>query len=216
MLTEEEIKALQDKNTALESQVSDLTTSTTSMQSKMEQLLTETKTAKTAAKVAEEEKTAAIAEKALKDGNFEELHQVQVAANASLRADYDGLLENIATKDRGSLARSIAGKIAEGANAEILSDYISSRLKSTDDGIKITDVNGGLTVLTADDLANEFKANDRYASLINGNQSGGGGAPGGPNSGGAANKTMNRTEFDGLNPKAKMDFIKDGGQTTDE
>jgi len=71
-----------------------------------------------------------------------------------------------------------------------------------------------LTVSTLDDLSKEFSGSARFASLIKGNQSSGGGAAGGSNSGSAA-KEMNRADFDGLDPVAKMKFIKDGGITTD-
>ena len=216
MLTEEEIKALQDENAALKTSIGDLTTSTTSMKNKMDQLLSETKTAKDLARVAEEEKTKAISDKALKDGNFEELYKASEAANATLKTDYNGLLDNIATKDRNSLASKIANQIAEGTNAEILSDYIGKRLKSTDDGIKILSETGELTVSTAEDLATEFKGNARFSSLVMGNQSSGGGATGGQNSSGAAKKTMNRNDFDAMSPVEKSAFVRDGGMTTDE
>ena len=215
-MTEEEIKAMQDENAALKTSVESLTTSTTSMQNKMDQLLTETKTAKSAAKLAAEEAQKALEEKALKDGNFEELYKASELERETQMGAFNELRETIATKDRSSLASQIANQIAEGTNAEILSDYIGRRLKSTDDGIKITDMNGGLTVLTATDLAAEFKSNERYASLIRGNQSSGGGANGGQNSSSAASKTMNRAEFDALNPTQKMGFVKDGGKTIDE
>ena len=216
MLTEEQILAMQEENKTLKSNVEALTTSTTSMQAKMDQLLTETKTAKSAAKQAAEEAQKILDEKALADNNYEELYKSSEAKNEKLMADFTGLREDISAKDRASMANKIANALAEGQNAELLSTFIAPRLKSTDDGIKILDANGALTVLTPDELATEFKSSDRYAALLKGNQASGGGAAGGNNSGSAAPKTMNRASFDGLNPSEKMGFIKSGGKTTDE
>jgi hypothetical protein len=215
-MTEEEIAAMQAENAAFKTQVEGLNASTTSMQNKMDQLLTETKQAKGAAKTASEEAQRIIDEKAVKDGDFEALYKSSEEKNASIQNEFNGLRETIATKDRSSLASQIAGQLAEGANAELLSTFIAPRLKSTEDGIKITDVNGGLTVLTADDLASEFRNSDRYASLIKGNQSSGGGASGGQNNGGAGKQTMTRSNFEALNPADKMGFVKGGGSTTDD
>jgi hypothetical protein len=216
MLTEEEIKAMQEENATLKGSVESLTTSTTSMQAKMDQLLTETKTAKGAAKLAAEDAQKILDEKALADNNFEQLYKSSESRNEKLMSDFNGLREDISTKDRSSLANKIANVLAEGQNAELLSTFIAPRLKSTDDGIRILDANGALTVLTPEDLAAEFKTSDRYASLLKGNQSSGGGANGGNKNGGAVVKTMNRASFDGLNPIEKMGFIKSGGKTTDE
>ena len=216
MLTEEQIQAMQEENKALKSNVEALTTSTTSMQAKMDQLLSETKTAKGAAKQAAEEAQKILDEKALADNNYEELYKSSEAKNEKLMADFNGLREDISSKDRSSMANKIANQLAEGQNAELLSTFIAPRLKSTDEGIKILDNNGALTVLTPEELATEFKSSDRYASLLKGNQASGGGATGGQNSGSAAAKTITRAAFEGMNPAEKMGFIKSGGNTSDE
>lgn len=216
MLTEEQILAMQEENKTLKANVESLTSSTSSMQAKMDQLLSETKIAKSAAKQAAEEAQKILDDKALADNNFEELYKSSEAKNQKLMEDFNGLRENISQKDRLSVANKIANQLAEGQNAELLSTFIAPRLKSTDDGIKILDVNGALTVLTPEELATEFKSSDRYAALLKGNQASGGGAAGGQNSGSAAPKTITRAAFEGMNPTEKMGFIKSGGNTSDE
>ena len=166
MLTEEQILAMQEENKTLKANVESLTSSTSSMQAKMDQLLSETKTAKSAAKQAAEEAQKILDDKALADNNFEELYKSSEAKNQKLMEDFNGLRENISQKDRSSMASKIANQLAEGQNAELLSTFIAPRLKSTDDGIKILDANGALTVLTPDELATEFKSSDRYAALL--------------------------------------------------
>lgn len=216
MLTEDEIKAIQDENATLKASVETLTTSTTSMQSKMDQLLTETKTAKAATKAASDEAQRIIEEKAKKDGDFEAMFKASETSRGELQTSLDGLRGNIATERRNSTASKIAGSLAEGANAELLSAFIQPRLKYTEDGVKILNEQGELTVLTVDDLATEFKSNTRYSSLLKGNQSSGGGANGGQNSGGAAKTEMTRSDFDALPPVDQMKFMQSGGITKDQ
>ena len=84
-------------------------------------------------------------------------------------------------------------------------------MKYHDDGVKVTDSSGDLTVSTLDDLKAEFKNDARYSSLLKGNQSSGGGASGGSNSGCAA-KVKTRAEFEALNPVRRMEFVKSGGE----
>jgi hypothetical protein len=105
----------------------------------------------------------------------------------------------------------IAAELADGSNAELLSDFISRRLKYHEDGVKVTDAQGNLTVSSLDDLKAEFKNNPKYSALLKGNQSSGGGASGGSNSGGAA-KVKTRAEFEALNAVRRMEFVKSGGE----
>jgi len=87
-------------------------------------------------------------------------------------------------------------------------------LKYTDDGLKVVDSSGDLTIASIDDLKREFHNDPRYASLLRGNKATGGSAVG-SKEGGSAAKEMNRTDFDRLSPDKKMAFIKSGGKTTD-
>ena len=109
----------------------------------------------------------------------------------------------------------IASEIADGDNADIISDYLSKRLKYTDDGIRVLDSSGDLTVSSLDDLKNEFKNSNRWSSLLRGNQSSGGGAPGGK-SGGATSNEIKRSEFDKMDATSKSTFCLKGGKVIDD
>jgi hypothetical protein len=109
----------------------------------------------------------------------------------------------------------LAAEIADGANAELLSEFIGRRLKFHDDGVKVTDNSGNLTVSSLSDLKTEFQNDAKYSALLKGNQSSGGGASGGSNSSGAT-KVRNRAEFEALNPAKRMEFIKSGGTITND
>ena len=202
---------------ALQSQLAEMTTSMTSMKVKNEELLGETKAAKAARRKAEEDAQAEVERIATESGNHEQLYQSLQGKYSSLEGEFEGLKGTVATEKRNNAAMKIATELADGSNADLLSEFISRRLKFTDDGVKVTDSSGALTVSSLTDLATEFKNDTRYAALLKGNQSSGGGASGGGNGGGAA-KTMARTEFNALSQKdpiAASKFMKDGGQLTD-
>jgi hypothetical protein len=198
----------------LQAQLADITGQFEAVKAKNDELLTETKASKAAKREAEEAARKAAEEKARQDGDFEQLHKSSEAERQRLTEELNGLRQNVSNEKRDNAAMKIAAELAEGANAELLSEFIGRRLKYTDQGLKVTDAAGELTVSSIEDLKTEFKNDSRYASLLKGNQSSGGGASGGSTGGGAA-KTMARAEFDGLNPAAQMKFIKDGGTTTD-
>ncbi len=66
----------------------------------------------------------------------------------------------------GTKALEMAKSISSGDNADLLATFIEQRLRSEDGEIKVTDSNGGLTISSYEDLLNEFKTNQRYASLV--------------------------------------------------
>ena len=164
----------------------------------------------------EQEKAARDAQraKAEADGNYEQLFKSSEAERESLTQQLTGLQSSIESKEINGAAMKIASNLAEGSNIELLSEFLTRRLKFAEGGIKVTDETGNLTVSSLDDLANEFAGSSRYASLIKGRQSSGGGASGGSSGSGAA-KVMQRADFDALDPVAKSTFMKGGGKLED-
>jgi len=198
----------------LQAQMEEIQKSNEALKSKNEELLGETKKAKAVRREAEEAARKAAEEKAKADGDHEQLYKSSEAARIKLQEELTGMKGNIAKEKVNNKAMKLATELADGANAELLSTFISKRIAHTDEGLKVTDENGQLTVSTMDDLKAIFKNDPRYAALLKGNQSSGGGASGGSNSGGAA-KQKTRAEFEALDPAARMKFIRDGGQTVD-
>ena len=188
--------------------------SVAALENKQVELLDEAKKAKAQRKAIEDAARVDAETKAKGEGNFEQLYKSSEAARLALQDEYSSLKGNVANEKRNGEAMKLAMSMADGANAELLSEQIAKRLKFTDEGLKVTDANGNLTVSSLKDLATEFQTNDRYASLLKGNQSSGGGASGGSNSGGAA-KTKTRAEFNALDPVAQSKFMKGGGKLTD-
>jgi hypothetical protein len=190
-----------------------LTEENNKMRGHMETLLGETKTAKALAKQQADEATQLANDKAKRDGDFEQLYNSSTEQANGYKSELETLRGSISTSNTNREAMSIAMQLADGFNAELLSEKIAQRLKYTDEGVKVLDANGQLTVSTVEDLKKEFSNNERYASLLKGNQSSGGGAIGGKNSG-AAGKLLTRAEFDAMNPVKKMEFIKADGKLT--
>lgn len=197
----------------LQLQLSELSKSNDSLKAKNEELLGETKKAKNAKRQVEADAQTAANEQARASGDHEQLYKSSEAAHGKTKVELEGLIQQIAGEKQSNAAMQIAAELADGDNAIILSDYIAKRLRFVDGGIKVTDVEGNLTVSSLEDLSGEFKNNSRYSALLKGIQSSGGGATGGSNSGGAA-KTMTRTNFDSLNAIAAARYIKDGGSVT--
>jgi hypothetical protein len=183
------------------------------MKGHMDTLLGETKTAKALVKQQTEDATNLANEKAKKDGDFEQLYNSSTEQANGYKSELETLRGSISASNTNREAMSLAMQLADGFNAELLSEKIALRLKYTEEGVKVLDANGQLTVSTVEDLKAEFSNNERYASLLKGNQSSGGGAVGGKNSG-AAGKLLTRAEFDAMNPTKKMEFIKSDGKLT--
>ena len=194
--------------------LSQLMAENNAMKAKMEELLTEAKRAKQAKREIEAETQAERERIAREKGDYEQLHKSAQEKYETTLGELDNLRQCIANEKRNNTAMKLAADLADGANAELLSEFIGRRLKFHEDGVKVTDVNGNLTVSSFDDLKSEFKNDARYSALLKGNQSSGGGASGGSNSGGAT-KVRSRAEFEALNPAKRMEFVKSGGTITD-
>lgn len=198
--TAEQFQALQAENEQLKNDYG-------SMKGKMDQLLGETKRAKAERMKAEEEA-------ARKAGDFEQLFNSSESKLQETQKELENLRLGIANEKRHNEAVRIAGQLADGHNAELLATFIETRIKYTDEGVKVLDSAGQLTVSSLDDLANEFKTDARYSALIKGSQSSGGGATGNNGSGSAGSKVLTRAEFDKLDPTAKSEFSRKGGTIT--
>ena len=212
MSEETEVAEVQQEAPSVD--LSQLMAENNAMKAKMEELLTEAKRAKQAKREIEAETQAERERIAREKGDYEQLHKSAQEKYETTLSELDNLRQGIANEKRNNTAMKLAADLADGANAELLSEFIGRRLKFHEDGVKVTDVNGNLTVSSFDDLKSEFKNDARYSALLKGNQSSGGGASGGSNSGGAT-KVRSRAEFEALNPAKRMEFVKSGGTITD-
>ena len=205
-ITEEELVAFNSLKTSLEG----LQTEFDAVKGKNEELLTETKTAKTKAREIEAAAEAERIRLATENNDHEQLYKSSQEKLTSTEKMLEDLQGNIATEKRNNAAMKIATELADGSNAELLAEFIGRRLKFSDEGLKVTDTSGNLTVSSPDDLKKEFASDARYAALLKGNQSSGGGATGGTNGSGAS-KEITRSALAELDPTQAAKFMKDGG-----
>jgi len=214
-MTEETNTETEKQETQVSAEVEQLMADNAAMKAKMDELLTEAKKAKQAKRDIESETQSERERIAKEKGDYEQLHKSSQERYESTVAELESLRGTIAQEKKGNVAMKLAAEIADGANAELLSEFIGRRLKFHDDGVKVTDNSGNLTVSSLSDLKTEFQNDARYSALLKGNQSSGGGASGGSNSSGAT-KVRNRAEFEALNPAKRMEFIKSGGTITND
>jgi len=165
---------------------------------------------------AAEAKAAAEERDRLKSENdFESLFKSSEVEREALKKQIETRDSEAATANEKNAAMNLANELTtDTKRAKILAKELKGRLKYIDGEIKVTDLNGGLTVSTTADLKMEVQKNPDYDFLIDGVDSSGGSATGGSSNGSAKN-TMTRGDFESMSPEKKMAFIKNGGKTTD-
>lgn len=181
----------------------------TAVAAKKEELLNETKKAKEARREADENARKASEEKAAKDGEYEKLWQKAKEEKEELNKR----LQDITTSNRREkinlTAMRIANDLADGDNAELLSDFVSRNLD------KLADDTGVVTGEVLEAVTNDFKNSTKYKSLLRSSKASGGGAPGNTSGAQVNVKTMTRSEFDGLDQVGRGKFFTTGGALID-
>jgi len=193
----------------------DLQTQFTAVKNKSEELLTETKAAKQKAREASDAREATKLEKARKDGDYEQLLSSSEAERKTLKEQLETLTNRVSHEKVNSVSLKVAGELADGSNAEIMSEFISKRIKLVDGEVKVLDNSGNLTVSTIDDLKNEFIGSDKFKSLLRGTKSNGGGASGSKSTNDSS-KQISRAQFDSLSQSDRMKFSLDNGKVVDD
>lgn len=169
-----------------------------------DELLAEKKAEQERRRAAEEQARREADERARAEGNYQQLFESSQAELEREREARAELQRSNEQRDINLAATRIATAIADGANAEILAEFVSRRLKVAEGQVRVTDESGNLTVSRLEDLQREFETAPRYASLVRGSQAGGGGAA--PKSGDRVTKTweqlsgMERVELRRTNP----------------
>jgi chromosome segregation ATPase len=195
--------------------IKDLQKQVEALRGKSNELLAETKQAKQRAREESEAKEKARMEKAKRDGDFEQLLKSSESKNKTLAEQLQNLQQRVSSEKIKNESLKIASDLADGSNAELLSEFINKRLRYTEDGIKVLDQNGDLTVSSIDDLKAEFAKSEKFKSLLRGVKSSGGSAQGAGRSATNTNKEIDRKSFDGMDHVQRMSYIKQGGKVVD-
>lgn len=187
-MTLEELTA---ENAELKKQLATAAASIAAMQAKTQELLDETKKAKAEKRAAEEAASSDAKKKAEAEGDYKQLLESSEAARKKLADELQKRIDSEKKTALNSEAMRIAtGLTRDAKRAELLADRIKSRLSVTENGIKVLDADGNLTVSPIEDLVNQIK-ND-FPFLVDGSNASGGGATGA--NGGAVSK-----KFDEMN-----------------
>ncbi|MBE5254519.1 hypothetical protein [Mixta mediterraneensis] len=148
----------------------------TGLKTQLDTLLAEKKSEQAKRRQAEEEARQRAEEKAKAEGDYKQLFESSQATTTEWQQKYQDLQHQIEQGTISQAASKVAISIADGENADILSEFISRRLKVVEGQVRVTDANGNLTVSSIEQLAEEFKNTPRYASLVRGSGASGGGA----------------------------------------
>lgn len=168
------------------------------------------------AKAAERAAAEEARKKAEAEGNFKQLFESSEQERETLAQRLAAIEAETAKEKINTVSLKVAGKLAEGYNAELLAEQIAKRLKFVDGDVKVIDGDGNLTVSKVDDLEKEFASSARFASLLKGNQSSGGSASGSRSNASGATNTISRAEFDTMSHVQRSDFAKKGGKVINE
>ncbi len=167
---------------------------------KKEQLYKETKAAKAAREEAAAEAQRIAEETAKKNGEFEKLWKSASQEKEELLQQLKAIRNGNRQEKLSLASMKIATELADGDNAELLSEFVKRNLEN------IADDDGSLSEDILKAVASEFKNNAKFKSLLRGSKASGGGAPG--NMKGSSEKaTLTRAEFDRMSPAKKTEFI---------
>ena len=177
-----------DPSIALQEQLDAITADNQRLQAKINESNKHTKAAE--AKAASEEK-----ERLKASNDYEQLFKSSEAQREELLLQIEHRDKKAATGSEENAALALANSLTKDPKrARLLAKELKSRFKFTDEGIKITDKDGNLTVSSPEDLKLEVQRNPDYDFLIDGIDSSGGGATGGNNSGGAVKQKLTSTQ----------------------
>lgn len=162
-----------------------------------------------------DEKRIAEEEKAKRDGDYEKLSQLMAERQQESSEKYSTLIAQIKSEKVSNALNSVVNELgAGGAVNEDLRDLLRTRFEFDYDAesgaIKVS----GDGVTTLDGLKKTVLESGRYDRFLAGSKASGGSAAG-SSAGAAGIKTMTRNEFAKAPPGQQMDFIKSGGQITD-
>lgn len=185
------------------------------LKAKVDQLLTEKKETERKAREESERVRQEADEAAKAKGDYEQLYKSQQAEAERWKQEYEKLQTTVKQSSVKAEAARIAGTLTrDTARAQLLTEKIAGRLSLTDDGIKVTDDSGQLTVSSLDDLTHQIKT--AFPFLVDGSKASGGAAQGSKGGAADSSKQVSRSSFDAMDHPSRTAFIREGGKVVDE
>jgi len=193
----------------LQAQLDQMRSDLESVVAKKNELLDETKQAKRDREEALNAVKAKEESDAMNNGEFEKLLQQKTQENEELMQKMHKMNESSKQEKINITAMKVATAIADGDNAEILSEFVSRKLSG------LVDDSGVLSADAIDAVTEQFKLDAKFKSLLRASKATGGGAEGNTNGVHKNTKTVDRNAFEKMNPGKRMDYIKNGGTVVD-
>jgi chromosome segregation ATPase len=213
------IEQLTSKLNEASSQIEDLSGKYEAVNETHTRLLEDNKRAREQAEIEAAQKKEELIAQAKEEGNYDLVSKEYEQKNKALREELSTLHATIAKEKVESESMKLSNLLADGTNAELLSEFVKKRL-SVEDGQVLID--GGAT--TVEELTQEFSDSDMFKPLLRGRKSTGGGAKG-SSSGVSGNspsrkvsadsKTLTREQYRTLSPADRNKFYKNGGKFSD-
>lgn len=176
--------------------------------SKNQELLKETKQAKEKEANARKEADRIAQEKAIKEGEFEKLWQTAKEELENERKEKQELKKAQRNEKIENMSLKVAKDLADGHNITILSKFVQESIS------KVAEETGELSSDVLEDIKKQYEQNEMFSSLMKGNKSVGGSAPGNTRSAGLDTK-ITRADFEKMSPDKQMEAITKGRQITD-
>jgi len=167
---------------------------------KKEELYKETKKAKAEREQAEIEAQRISEETAKKNGEFEKLWQTASKEKEELLNQLKAVKHSNRQEKLQIASMRIANELADGDNAELLSEFV---VRSLDN---MADEHGLLSGDVTKAIIEDFKSNVKFKSLLRASKASGGSAPG-ITRGVSEKVSLTRAEFDQMSPVKRAEFI---------
>lgn len=164
-----------------------------------DKLYQETKKAKADREAAEMERQRVEQETAKKNGEFEKLWQQEAKEKEELAKSLQQIKQGYRQEKIDVTAMRVATELADGDNAELLSNFVKKTLDA------LADETGSLSDDVIKSVINEFKNNQKFKALLRQSKAMGGGAPGNTRGAGDSQE-MTRAEFAKLSPANQAGF----------
>lgn len=169
---------------------------------KKDELYKETKKAKQERELAAQAAQKAAEEKALKDGEFEKLWQTAKKEKEELMQALSTIKQANRNEKIQISAMKIATELADGNNAELLSEFVARNID------KMADETGALSADVLEAIRNDFKGNQKFQALLRSSKAVGGGAIGNAKTVANDVKELSFSELSKMSPEKRLEFSR--------
>lgn len=142
-----------------------------------------------------------VKEQSEKNGEYEKLYKSTHEELGLTKKQLEEVHSKYKNEKVQLTAMRIATELADGDNAELLSEFV------TKDLLKLSDELGALDASIIEDVKNNFKTNSKFKALLKGSKAAGGGAQGNMSGSQQSKVELTREEYSKLSPFKQGEFF---------